>query len=289
MTLFCNLQCQHPPISVEIAKDIRMDPVRPNYHRCVVYWDKAKNKFIGHSTGNQRSSRLLSCKSANCLLRIPQKNGILSKGTTVKALVIGDLIPDMPPNENDEETKEHEHYGMDCSCGSGKEHSKMERAVNKNIKIGVLTVSDRASNGIYKDESGPVLVNGLKNVFGDECIDEIMNAIVADEKDQIVKVLAEWNGKCHLIVTTGGTGFGQRDITPECTEPFIHKKCNGIVHKMMEYGLKQTAFACLSRYVAGITKQNTLIINMPGSVKAVKQCLQSIKNILAHAINQIND
>ena len=85
---------------MEIAQDIRMDPVRPNYNRSVIYFDKAKNAFIGHQTGSQRSSRLLSCKSANCLLRIPQKEGILPKGTTVKALVIGDLIPDMPPRED---------------------------------------------------------------------------------------------------------------------------------------------------------------------------------------------
>merc|ERR1719410_3324744 len=92
-----HFNCQHPPISVEITKNIKMDPERPNYNRCVVYWDKGKSKFIGYDTGSQRSSRLLSCKSANCLLRIPQKEGILRKGTMVKALVIGQLIPDMPP------------------------------------------------------------------------------------------------------------------------------------------------------------------------------------------------
>ena len=294
-----NFNCQHPPISVEITKDIRMDPERPNYNRCTVYWDKGKSRFIGYGTGSQRSSRLLSCKSANCLLRVPQKEGILEKGTIVKALVIGSLIPDMPPkiDENDEEKgSEHDHvHMMGCDCGkshgstSTNKHNERILREGLNINIGVLTVSDRASKGIYNDESGPSLINGLKQLFTEKCINNLDGKLVADESESIQKELNSWieNGY-HLIITTGGTGFGKRDITPEVTKKLIHKECPGLVHKMMEYGLKKTEFACLSRYVAGITKNGTLIINMPGSVKAVKQCLDAIKAVLPHAVNQIN-
>eukprot|EP00484_Ammonia_sp_Unknown_P004183 CAMPEP_0197074520 /NCGR_PEP_ID=MMETSP1384-20130603/211146_1 /TAXON_ID=29189 /ORGANISM="Ammonia sp." /LENGTH=711 /DNA_ID=CAMNT_0042513361 /DNA_START=30 /DNA_END=2166 /DNA_ORIENTATION=- len=291
-----HFNCQHPPISVEIAKDIRMDSERPNYHRCTVYWDKSKERFIGYDTGAQRSSRLLSCKSANCLLRIPQKDGVLPKGSMVKALVIGDLIPDMPPKLNADDLKQDEHeHTMGCNCGRKHAHHQHaqheEKAVSMKIHLGVLTVSDRASKGVYKDESGPLLVNGLKqSVFGEHNVDKIETQIVSDDAHEIEEVLKQWDeaSSCHLIVTTGGTGFGARDNTPEVSKKLIEKECAGLVHRMMQYGLQHTSFACLSRYTAGITKNKTLIINMPGSSKAVQQCLDAIKDVLPHALNQIN-
>eukprot|EP01083_Nonionella_stella_P074523 202190_1 len=298
--IMSHFNCQHPPINVEITQDIRMDPERPNYNRCTVYWDKAKGKFVGYQNGSQRSSRLLSCKSANCLLRIPQKSGVLTKGSMVKALVIGPLIPNMPPALDDVDAGDEKHdHLMDCACGKKHSHgghtghkSHNEQTLNakdiQKVNIGVLTVSDRASKGVYSDESGPALGDGLKELFGEKSIDKMEMKIVPDDVDAIEACLKQWEVSCDLIITTGGTGLTPRDHTPDVTKKFIKKECNGIVFKMMQYGLQQTEFACLSRYVAGVTENNCLIINMPGSVKAVKQCLHSIKKILPHAINQIN-
>ena len=287
-----HFDCQHPPISVEITKDIRMDPERPNYNRCVAFWDKAKRRFVGHSTGSQRSSRLLSMKSANCLLRVPQKEGVLRKGSMVKALVIGPLTPRMPPNDDEHKEDEHGHeHLMDCNCGKARSSKKdcvREKGLNHKVKVGVLTVSDRAAKGVYADESGPALMEGLKLLFGAESIGSMQSQIVQDEAEEIGQCLMEWDGDCHLVVTSGGTGFAQRDITPEVTNDFIHRRCPGIVHKMIQKGLDHTEFAALSRYAAGITKKQTLIINMPGSTKAVRECLDAIKHVLPHALNQIN-
>lgn len=294
-----DLNTLHPPISVEITKDIRMDSRFERYHRCVAYWDKGKSRFIGHDTGPQRGSRLLSSKSANCFLRIPQKEGVLKRGSMVKALVIGPLTPRMPPKvdvDNDDGNVLQQNL-MECDCGksesvidivhdlnrqqhSGKRH-------NMGIRIGVLTVSDRVASGVYVDRSGPVLTKGLKAIFGMDSSDGIESKVVANEKEEIEECLTEWDGRCHLIVTTGGTGSGPRDVTPESTNKFIERECSGIVFKMMQFGLQQTDFACLSRYNAGISHKHTLIINMPGKVKAVRECLLAIQGILTHSVFQI--
>eukprot|EP00483_Globobulimina_turgida_P012226 UN12248 len=194
---------------------------------------------------------------------------------------------------------------MDCDCGkshaphtSHATHSSHashahptgnKLKMSSNINIGVLTVSDRASKGIYSDKSGPILVEGLKEIFDAKYINSMNNKIVADNYGEIESILTLWDKQCDLIITSGGTGFGERDITPDVTKQFIEKDCQGLVFKMMQYGLKQTKFACLSRYLAGISKNKTLIINMPGSTKAVTQCLESIKEVLPHAINQIHE
>ncbi len=239
----------------------------------------------------------MSRKSANCLLRIPQKEGVLKKGTIVKALVIGPLTPEMPPKLETDGKEEDDHvHLMDCDCGKshgpGVSHGQVQpqkkKVLSTNIRIGVLTVSDRAAKGVYEDRSGPVLMDGLKALFGEDSVDGVDSKIVPDEASEVEKCLGEWDGKCHLIVTTGGTGCGPRDYTPESTNKFIERKCPGIVFKMMQFGLQKTDFACLSRYNAGITAEQTMIINMPGKVKAVKECLEAIQGVLPHAINQIN-
>jgi len=230
------------------------------------------------------------------------KEGVLKKGTVVKALVIGPLTPEMPPKLEDDTNggaDDAQQQLMECDCGKRpcpktlqspdrQSQPKRRKVLTTNIRIGVLTVSDRAAKGIYEDRSGPALIDGLQTVFGKESIDGVDTKIVPDDADQIEKCLAEWDGECHLIVTTGGTGCGPRDYTPESTNKLIERECPGIVFKMMQFGLQKTDFACLSRYNAGITRKQTMIINMPGKVKAVKECLQAIQGVLPHLINQIN-
>ena len=226
------------------------------------------------------------------------KEAVLKKGTIVKALVIGPLTPEMPPKLDANRSEVVMPNLMECDCGKSpcpklesmaKVQGQTQKAalkVNGNdIRIGVLTVSDRAAKGVYEDKSGPALTEGLKGIFGEFVSD---SKIVPDEQSEIEQYLSEWDGQCQLIVTTGGTGFGPRDYTPESTNKFIERKCPGIVFKMMQFSLQQTQFACLSRYNAGITQKTTMIINMPGKVKAVNECLQAIQGILPHAINQIN-
>merc|ERR1719203_1882466 len=105
-----------------------MDTRFQRYNRCVAYWDKTKGHFVGHGTGPQRGSRLLSSASANCLLRIPQKDGVLKKGSMVKAFVIGPLTSKMPPKVVVDESDQ---YTMECDCG--KTETKVGPPTNQDV------------------------------------------------------------------------------------------------------------------------------------------------------------
>ncbi|MBM3156651.1 MAG: MogA/MoaB family molybdenum cofactor biosynthesis protein, partial [Chloroflexi bacterium] len=113
-------------------------------------------------------------------------------------------------------------------------------------------------------------------------------AIVPDERDLIKKKLVEWSdsGKVDMIVTTGGTGLAPRDVTPEATLDIIDKIVPGFAEVMRAESLKKTPNAMLSRAVAG-TRKRTLIINLPGSPKAVRECLEAIMPALPHAVETL--
>lgn len=152
------------------------------------------------------------------------------------------------------------------------------------MKIGVLTVSDRCSTGECEDKSGPVLCELLKDTFSD-CI--ISTNIVPDEILNIQDIIKNWSAdEFDLILTTGGTGFAPRDITPEATKPLLDKECPGIVVAMISSSLQITPMAMLSRPAAGI-RNKTLIVNLPGSPKGAKENLQSIISTIPHAISLI--
>ena len=149
------------------------------------------------------------------------------------------------------------------------------------IGVGILTASDKGSIGARADESG-VLIGELMKENGATVIDYI---IVPDEKDVIIsnlKRMADQLG-VDLILTTGGTGFSPRDVTPEATLAVIERTAPGIPETMRMKSLAITNMAMLSRAVAGIRNQ-TLIINLPGSPKAVRECLEIILPVLPHAI-----
>ena len=148
---------------------------------------------------------------------------------------------------------------------------------------GVLTVSDKGSRGERVDESGKV----IKEVLLSLGAGEIKYAIVPDEKQAISSKLREWSDAgVDLVLTTGGTGLTPRDVTPEATLDVLDRVAPGFAEAMRAYGMKQTPQAMLSRAVAGIRKK-TLIINMPGSPKAVKECLEAISPALPHAIETV--
>ena len=136
------------------------------------------------------------------------------------------------------------------------------------INFSILTISDRSSQGIRADLSGPqleesVALNGWKVISIALCPDEIQN---------IKDILIEWcnTPEVDIILTTGGTGFSPRDVTPEATKSIIEKEAPGLVEAMRIASLKITPHAMLSRAVAGI-RNNKLIINLPGSPKAAKE------------------
>lgn len=148
---------------------------------------------------------------------------------------------------------------------------------------GVITISDRASAGIYEDKSGKVLVDLLKD-FGFEVK---KYEIIADDFDQIKEKLIEYSEEnISLILTSGGTGFAQRDITPEASLAVFEKRCPGISEAIRNESAQITPMAYLSRAEAGI-RNNSLIINFPGSPKACKENFEIIKSFLIHGLETI--
>ena len=154
--------------------------------------------------------------------------------------------------------------------------------MKKDLKVAVITVSDKGYRGEREDRSGKYIVDYFKEngwVVSDY-------AIVPDETDIIKDKLIDIcdNEKANLIITTGGTGFSLRDVTPEATEEVIEKKVPGFSEMLRIEGQKKTPRAILSRGVSGIRK-NTLIINIPGSIKGVKDSLELIYRSLPHGID----
>jgi gephyrin len=149
------------------------------------------------------------------------------------------------------------------------------------VNVAVLTVSDRSKDGVYEDKSGPLLVDIIRRTTEWNVGDV---AIVKDEIEDIKSILINWCAEnIHLILTTGGTGFGLRDRTPEATRMVIEKDAPGISETLRTESLKITPYAMLSRGVSGIAG-TTLIINLPGNPKAVEESMEILLPVLPHAL-----
>lgn len=162
--------------------------------------------------------------------------------------------------------------------------SVLQRTMSSTVKVGVLTVSDRCSRGQAEDKSGPNLQKILRSSSALK-VNEILSDCVPDEANEIKRVLLKWcdTENVHVILTTGGTGFSPRDITPEVTSEIIERPAQGLTLQMLSESLKVTPMAMLSRAVCGIRK-GTIIINLPGSLKGSQECFQFVLPALPHAI-----
>jgi len=152
------------------------------------------------------------------------------------------------------------------------------------FKVAILTISDRGSKGEREDSSGPLIREMIK------CLpaEVIHYGIIPDEKEKIIESLKEGADqlKADLILTTGGTGLSPRDVTPDATLKVIDKEVPGFSEAMRAESLKKTPHAMISRAVVGI-RGSTLIVNLPGSPKSVKENLMVILPALPHALSKL--
>ena len=155
----------------------------------------------------------------------------------------------------------------------------------KPARIGILTVSDRASRGEYEDRGGPAVHQYLDEVLTSPW--EPLAVVVADESQDIERALIEMaDGGCCLVVTTGGTGPAPRDVTPEATEAVCEKMLAGFGEQMRSVSLQYVPTAILSRQTAGI-RGSTLIVNLPGSPKAIAECLDAVFPAIPYCVDLI--
>ena len=154
------------------------------------------------------------------------------------------------------------------------------------VRCAVLTISDRSSSGQREDKSGPILVEKVQEVGWEVTAQRI----VPDDFNAIRDSLMEWcdSGQVDLILTTGGTGFSGRDITPEATQSVIQRFAPGLAEAMRFESLKKTPHAMLSRGIAGIRSQ-TLVINLPGNPKAAVENLDVVIPVIAHAVELLQE
>jgi len=154
------------------------------------------------------------------------------------------------------------------------------------LRFGILTASDRSARGERPDASGPA----LSRLIQEQGWSVNRQALLPDDQSAIRDLLASWadGGELDVILTTGGTGFAPRDVTPEATRLVIEREAPGLAEAMRAASLKITPHAMLSRIVAGIRK-GTLIINLPGSPKGAVENLQVVIPVLPHAIQLLQE
>jgi len=153
-------------------------------------------------------------------------------------------------------------------------------------RIGIVTVSDRASRGEYQDLGGPAIHDCLKEILS--CPWEPVARVIPDEQPLIEATLRELcdGEECCLVVTTGGTGPARRDVTPEATEAVCEKLLDGFGELMRSVSLKSVPTAILSRQVAGI-RGESLIVNLPGKPAAIRECLLAVFPAIPYCIDLI--
>lgn len=149
------------------------------------------------------------------------------------------------------------------------------------IRVGILTVSDGVHHGARKDRSGALIAEWARR----RGYEEGARAAIPDEATEITRTLLAWADRegCDLIVTTGGTGLAERDVTPEATRAAVEREAPGLAERIRAVGAEKTPFAALSRGVAGL-RGRTLIVNLPGSPSGVEDGLAVLSEVAEHAV-----
>lgn len=238
-------------ISAHLKHSVTPDQTRQEHFRGVLEYNRERNCFlVGLSTKNQLSSNTFSLVGSNCLIELAPGNEPLLRGTMVNVIVYDNVF----------------------------EHKPV-------LTIGVVTMSDRASSGIYEDKSGNEIIKYLSEHLKTE--HQVEYRLIPDTKETIEKTLIELTDlvHCHLILTTGGTGPSFRDNTVEITEKVCHKLLPGFGEVMRTVNFDKVPTTILSAQTAGIrfntptggsTDGGCLIVNLPGSPKSIKECLEII-------------
>ena len=156
--------------------------------------------------------------------------------------------------------------------------------VEEPYRVGILTLSDKGARGEREDKSGRLL-GEIISVFGDV----VRYQVIPDDQDKIVMMLKSWVDGLHLdlILTTGGTGLSPRDRTPQATETILDYQVPGMAEAMRAAGLSKTPHAMLSRALVGV-RQQTLIINLPGSPEGARENIEVLLPALPHALAKLN-
>ncbi|KAB2615221.1 molybdopterin biosynthesis protein CNX1-like [Pyrus ussuriensis x Pyrus communis] len=236
---------------------LKTDPARPEFHHAIVRWELNDGLgypgFVAESTGHQRSSRILSMKSANALLELPATGSVIAAGTSVPAIIISDI--------------------SNAIC---KISSTVAESQDAGVRVAILTVSDTVASGAGPDRSGPSavsVVNSCSERLGGARV--VSTAVVPDDVSKIKGVLHRWSDidQMDLILTLA-------------TKELIEKETPGLLHVMMRESLKVTPTAMLSCSAAGI-RGSSLIINMHGNPNAVAECMGALLPALKHGLKQI--
>jgi molybdopterin adenylyltransferase len=159
----------------------------------------------------------------------------------------------------------------------------MSSSTPEPLTAAVLTVSDSSHRGEREDLSGPAVAEVLKkNKF-----QVVAHRVVPDDQTDIQKTLVEFAARARLVVTTGGTGVAPRDVTPEATRAVCEKLLEGVAERMRAEGASKTRFAALSRALCGV-RGTSLILNLPGNPQGAVDSLQSVLDLLAHALQLLS-
>ncbi|ETW09210.1 hypothetical protein, variant 2 [Aphanomyces invadans] len=285
-----------------------LDRDRPEYHRAVVRWEK--NEWVATSTGVQASSRLLSCRHANALLHLPVGTHLAAE-SVVECIFLSDMVYALSLGDS---------WSVEIALGQccvrdrraqspiasssciGSCCANRPESARPSVRVDgghffphcheldkASKVSDSVSRGDSTDRSGPVMQTTLTEMPG-LAVEIVQAAVVADEVDEIQNVVRTWCDVAHvdLIVTSGGTGFSPRDVTPEAVKVLLDRDAPGLVHKMLQASLDVTPMAILARPVAGM-RGHTLVLTLPGKPNAVVETLTALAPVLPHALHLLQD
>jgi len=158
--------------------------------------------------------------------------------------------------------------------------ARAEPTGNRKTRSHVITVSDRCARGETPDGSGPAVETALRRAG----YDVTGRTVVPDERDQVAEAICRACGEAALVITTGGTGLAPRDVTPEATRDVLDVEVPGLAELMRAESLKVTPHAALSRATAGLVG-SSLVVNLPGSVKAARENLAFVLPVLPHALD----